>query len=70
MIQLKANLNYQMTDHTSDREDFENQYYQLESRFNELLLPVVETIRFRQLSKKQFIREQQQHSQITCDFIH
>ena len=29
-------------DHTSDREDFENQYYQVEAKFNELLHPVVE----------------------------
>jgi len=30
------------TDHTSDREDFVNQYYQVEAKFNELLHPVVE----------------------------
>jgi len=35
------------TDHTSDREDFETQYYQVEARFNELLHPVVEPPRSR-----------------------
>jgi len=40
------------TDHTSDREDFENQYYQFESRFIELLHPVVEPPRFRHNSPR------------------
>jgi len=30
------------TDHTGDRELFENQYYQVETKFNELLHPVVD----------------------------
>jgi hypothetical protein len=30
------------TDHTSDRELFENQYYEVEASFNELLHPVVD----------------------------
>jgi len=29
------------TDHTGDRELFENQYYQVEANFNELLHPVI-----------------------------
>jgi len=29
------------TDHTSDRELFENQYYEVEASFNELLHPVL-----------------------------
>jgi len=29
------------TDHSSDREKFENQYYQVEAKFSELLHPVV-----------------------------
>jgi DNA repair exonuclease SbcCD ATPase subunit len=29
-------------DYTLDREEFENQYYQVEAKFNELLHPVVE----------------------------
>ena len=40
------------TDHTSDREDFENQYYQLEAKFNELLHPVVEPPRSRHSSQR------------------
>ena len=31
------------TDHTSDRELFENQYYQVEAKFNELLHPIVDS---------------------------
>jgi hypothetical protein len=34
-----------MTDHTGDRELFENQYYQVEAKFNELLHPVVDSPR-------------------------
>ena len=30
------------TDHTGDRELFENQYYQVEAKFNELLHPVMD----------------------------
>jgi hypothetical protein len=29
-----------MTDHTGDRELFENQYYQVEAKFNELFHPI------------------------------
>ena len=31
------------TDHTGDRELFENQFYQVEAKFNELLHPVVDS---------------------------
>jgi len=30
-------------DHSGDREQFENQYYQVEAKFNELLHPVVDS---------------------------
>jgi len=31
------------TDHTDDRELFENEYYQVEAKFNELLHPVIDS---------------------------
>jgi len=40
------------TDHTSDREDFENQYYKVEAKFNEILHPVVEPPRSRHSSPR------------------
>jgi len=40
------------TDHTSDREEFETQYYQVEGKFNELLHPVVEPPRSRHSSPR------------------
>jgi len=38
----RVNWKNQKTDHTSDRELFENQYYQVEAKFNEILHPVVD----------------------------
>jgi len=40
------------TDHTSDWEDFENKYYKVEAKFNELLHPVVEPPRSRHSSPR------------------
>ena len=40
------------TDHTSDRELFENQYYQVEAKFSEILRPVVDPPPSRHISPR------------------
>jgi hypothetical protein len=43
------------TDHTSDRELFENQYFQFEARFTELLHPVIEPLQSRHSSSQRSV---------------
>jgi DNA repair exonuclease SbcCD ATPase subunit len=42
-------------DHSLDREVFENQYYQVEARFNELLHPAIKPLHSRQLAPEQHV---------------
>ena len=42
--QTELEISDQEIDHTPDRELFENQYYQVDAKFQELLHPVIESI--------------------------
>jgi hypothetical protein len=46
----------EVVDHSGGRELFENQYYEAEAKFNELLHPVVNQPVHAQLITKQFVR--------------
>jgi hypothetical protein len=46
----QSELELSDTDHTSDRESFENQHFQVEARFTELLHPAIEPLQSRHRS--------------------